>query len=227
MQSGGFSDQLSRLTRYNGENPEETLEYQGIQLTQFSSIETFRENYKDVLKHLYATVYSRFADLHESEHIISANKILQDKLWPADLDSLASFGIPEVKYLCDFYEELLGKHGISKQEVYEDWSDFKMFWQSNLRHLSGNSLWKCVLKNYRSNFPHLCHIINILRVFPVSNAKVERAFSTMKRVKTDSRNRLSTKTLDNLLRISINSTSLSDFLPENAAEIFFQKKTQT
>lgn len=224
MQSGNFSDQLSKLAHYNNENTEETLEFQGIPLTQCSSIETFKGNYKDVLKHLYDTVYSRFADLHESELIISANKILQDKLWPTDLKSLELFGIVEITYLCDYYKELMEKHRIFRQDIYEDWSHFKMFWQSNLRHLSGDSLWKCVSKNYKSNFANLCHIINILRVFPVSNAKVERAFSTMKRVKNDLRNRLRTTTLDNLLRISINSTSLSNFSPQSAAELFFSKK---
>lgn len=52
-------------------------------------------------------------------------------------------------------------------------------------------------------YPNLCKLAQICLVLPLSTADCERAFSTMKRVKTPLRNRLNTKTLDSLMRIRI------------------------
>ena len=58
-------------------------------------------------------------------------------------------------------------------------------------------------------------------VFPVSNAKVERGFSTMKRVKTDWRCSLGETVLDTIMRISIEGPELSKFDPQKAVESYF------
>ena len=48
-------------------------------------------------------------------------------------------------------------------------------------------------------------------VLPVSTVDCERCFSVMKRVKTTLRNRISTTTLDSLLRIRIEGPESADF----------------
>ena len=53
-------------------------------------------------------------------------------------------------------------------------------------------------------------------VFPISNAKVERGFSAMRRIKTDWRSSLGEDTLDSLMRISIDGPSLEHFDPKPA-----------
>ncbi len=53
----------------------------------------------------------------------------------------------------------------------------------------------------------LCHAV----ILPVSTTDCERCFSTMKRVKTDLRNRMSTQTLDRLLRIRTEGPEIADF----------------
>ena len=50
-------------------------------------------------------------------------------------------------------------------------------------------------------FPNVIKVINLLRVFPVSNAIVERCFSTMTKVKTDWCNRLGQEEVECLIRI--------------------------
>ena len=49
---------------------------------------------------------------------------------------------------------------------------------------------------------------------PFTNAKLERVFSGMNRVKTDRRSSLSTHCLDVLLRISEDGPSLEEFNPD-------------
>ena len=52
-------------------------------------------------------------------------------------------------------------------------------------------------------FPNFSTIASIARVLPVSTAECERCFSLMKRIKSVSRNRMETNTLDKLMRISV------------------------
>ena len=51
----------------------------------------------------------------------------------------------------------------------------------------------------------------MLLVLPVCTADCERCFSTMKRIKTDLRNRMNAATLDTLLRIRIEGRDLIQF----------------
>ena len=73
--------------------------------------------------------------------------------------------------------------------------------------------------------PNLATLVELLLVFPVSNATVERGFSAMKRIKSDWRNRLNEETLDNLMRISIEGPPLSGFDPQVAVDFFCNTKT--
>ena len=63
--------------------------------------------------------------------------------------------------------------------------------------------------------------IEILLLLPVSNAKVERGFSSMRRIKTDRRSQLGERTLDNLMRISVDGPAVSDFSSDVAVKRFF------
>ncbi|XP_078679314.1 uncharacterized protein LOC144914964 [Branchiostoma floridae x Branchiostoma belcheri] len=57
-------------------------------------------------------------------------------------------------------------------------------------------------------------------------ADCERAFSTLKRVKTRLRSRLKTSTLNNLLKISIDGPHIDDFNFEEAATVWGDAKPQ-
>ncbi|KAJ8885361.1 hypothetical protein PR048_011558 [Dryococelus australis] len=138
-----------------------------------------------LLHNCHNAVYNRFSDLHNA-----AVKILHVKIWPTDENQLSLFCVEEIKLLSQHYQLLLEKSGIT-EEGYA-WADFKILWHHNLKHLSANELWKFVCKAYSSHFPNLCHIPNILGALTVSNAGVQRAVPTMKRVKTDYRNCLHT-----------------------------------
>ena len=78
-----------------------------------------------------------------------------------------------------------------------------------------------LLRCHRKQFPNLASLIEILLLLPVSNAKVERGFSSMHSIKTEWRSRLGERTLDNLMRISIDGPAVSDFSSDIAVERFF------
>ena len=61
---------------------------------------------------------------------------------------------------------------------------------------------------------------------PFSNAKLERMFSTMGRVKTDWRNQISRDQLEANLRISQEGNSIDGFCPDGAIEAWFNAKVR-
>ena len=69
-------------------------------------------------------------------------------------------------------------------------------------------------------------IFELLLICPFTNAKLERMFSRMNRVKTDWRNRLSRDRLDNLLRIGEEGCSIGDFNPDPYIDQWFSDKVR-
>ena len=63
-------------------------------------------------------------------------------------------------------------------------------------------------------------LVELLFTIPISNAKVERLFSLMKRVKRDSRASLNESTLNSLIRISAEGPSLDEFDPNPAIQLW-------
>lgn len=62
-------------------------------------------------------------------------------------------------------------------------------------------------------------LVELQLSIPISNAKVERMFSLMNRVKTDSRAALSEHTLKNLIRIRMEGPPLEEFDPTPAIQL--------
>ena len=60
-------------------------------------------------------------------------------------------------------------------------------------------------------FPELLKLAVLCLVTPLSTATCERGFTTQNRIKTKLRNRLQSKRLDILLRISEEGPNISDF----------------
>ena len=62
-----------------------------------------------------------------------------------------------------------------------------------------------------------------MRVFPFSNALVERCISTMNKIKSDWRSNLVILTVDVLLRIKKMESEIDTFSPKKSVELFFAK----
>ena len=90
--------------------------------------------------------------------------------------------------------------------------------------MSKDILWKHFKKNYIDQYSSLDSIIDIFRLLPITNAKVERSCSAVKQIKTDNRNQLSTEMLNNLMTISLEGLVLPNFNSEKAVAKFFDEK---
>ena len=77
-----------------------------------------------------------------------------------------------------------------------------------------------------SLYPILSKLASIVLTLPVSTAHVERGFSTMKRIKTDSRNRLKMETLNKLIRLSSEGPPLELFDYDVAVDVWASKSNR-
>ena len=139
---------------------------------------------------------NRFDDL-QSSSVMKGVKILDVSAWPSDYSS-DSFGLEEISGVIEHFKPLILKHDIVVTSIIDDWRAFKTYWAS-AKQIKGTNIWALLLRCHRKQFPNLASLIDILLLLPVSNAKVERSFSSMRRIKTDWRSRLGERTLDNLM----------------------------
>ena len=65
-------------------------------------------------------------------------------------------------------------------------------------------------------YPLISDLLARISVLPATSADVERVFSTLKRMKTPIRNRLTTSTLDSVICISIDGLPIEDWNPTSA-----------
>ncbi|KAJ8349403.1 hypothetical protein SKAU_G00245330 [Synaphobranchus kaupii] len=93
-----------------------------------------------------------------------------------------------------------------------EWPSAKVLIKSPPQGLQRNAWQDFFLDDeWRSSFPNLLLIVELILVLPLSTALVERGFSAMKRTKTYWRSNLSVHTLTRLLFISLEGPDMEHF----------------
>ena len=160
-----------------------------------ATVQKFRRDMVVIAGKVEDCIISRFRDLGNNLKL-SCLKLLNCQVWPRDPNDLLTFGNDTLQVFTDEFSEhgeLLVVNSVEADELIQEFAKLKVFWLANLWHLPQEELWPLVLKDYASAYPNLINVWQIiLLVIPVSNAIVERGFSTMGCVKTYYRNRLST-----------------------------------
>ena len=75
------------------------------------------------------------------------------------------------------------------------------------------------IHDVKEDCSNVLHLIELMLISPFTNAKVERLFSRMSRVKTDLRNRLRRNCLDVCLRIKKEGVTVNAFNPDPVMEL--------
>ena len=163
----------------------------------------FKNSRFTLVDKLSACLKDRFDDL-ETMDTMKGVRLLNFKSWPKDASAFETFGDLEILLLMNHFRLLLEKNKVSFSAISTEWSAFKHYSAQNLQE----NIWPLLLAHYREKFPNLAHLIEILLVFPVSNAKVERGFSMMRWINIDWKSRLAEETLDHLMRVSIDGPSI-------------------
>ena len=189
----------SHLTYYNKFRSEVTFNaadnsyvYQERKLKNFEASErTVREIYRTTIAALSDAISGRFESLSSCPVFRNLVAIVDCTKWPTDLTQLQSYGDSNMTELIEHFMPLLEKNSCEVAEISAEWDTLK----NRLRplfHSSYLDVWSGVFTSseFQEDCANVLHIIELLLITPFSNAKLERMFSTMGRVKTDWRNRL-------------------------------------
>ena len=129
--------------------------------------------------------------------------------------ALVQYGVAEIQRLVAQFRPLLGN--CDTDSALREWTDLKAYIVRNQHFVGIHPL--AVFQRISAEDQNTGHYKNILQIihltslFPLSNASCERGFSTMKRIKSDWRNRLNNDTLNILMRIDMNNKKLQEFEP--------------
>ena len=122
-------------------------------------------------------------------------------------DNSAFYGNDEILYLAEYFK-------MNVDETLQEWDILK----SSVENLDSKDIagpasmirTLSLVKNITGNYcPHVEKLCVTAAVLPISSAEVERVFSDVNRTKTEIRNRLSVKSVHNLLMIHRNDKYLS------------------
>ena len=214
----------------NHDIDDDSYAYQGIKLKNFEVSEsTVAEMYRSTTIAISNSVSARFENLSDCPVFKNLVEVLDCSKWPADDTRLRSFGDSNVMELTKHFKPLLEKNNCDIAEISVEWDMLKNR-LSHLVHPNCNYLdvWSSVFtsQEFRKDCANALHIIELLLITPFSNAKLERMFSTMKRVKTDWRNRLGRERLEASLRISQESLAVEEYCPDIAIDLWFNAKVR-
>ena len=135
-------------------------------------------------------------------------------------NNFENFGDVKLQILVDHFREILLKKNCKIGLLNAEWQVLKSFMVpliKNNKAFPCLDIWKQTFTNseLKSECKDVLHLLEILFVMTFTNAKLERIFSQMLRVKFDWRNRLTRDHLDSLLQINEEGESLKKFNTES------------
>ena len=191
---------------------------------------------------LIENINRRFTD--EAVKILSATSVFDPTKFPTEEALILAHGLEEIRILADFYgnDATVEYEGtiytssplLDRDKLLSEWNTFKRALiqeKKSIMQTTRNSQpsLQDILQSmqeyeaYKSIFPQMFSLMNILLAIPMSTATVERSFSQMKLVKNRLRNRLSDVSLPQLMRIAIEGPELRDINFEEILDIFAQQ----
>ena len=127
------------------------------------------------------------------------------------------------------YEQLLTQNGCYIFQIPMEWNRLKSYpipilkSQSKVDYLE---VWKGIFKNKGvvRECTNMLHVVKILLITPFANAKLERVFSQMNQIKTDSRTHLGLERIDTQMCISKEGASIVEFKPDPFIQNWYKDK---
>ncbi|XP_070559090.1 zinc finger protein 862-like isoform X2 [Ptychodera flava] len=162
----------------------------------------------------------------KSTEIIQAGRIFDLKDWPRDRLDLANYGHDQIRLLSGHFRIILERNECDVTELQNEWMHVKAHFGQRLRNNPGTNQpyqINTLLAEQNPRLTNILKLIEIVLVLPTSTAICERGFSTLKRIKSDWRSRLTTAMMNHLLWISIEAPSLQEYNAERAVHLWWSK----
>ena len=213
---------LSKIKVVNGQ-----FFYQNVELLLFERQKVFVEGKKnEYTEKIRQCLTDRLEQEDEGQEIINAVvQILDCEGWKGDNE----FADDAIIAVYDKFEVPLKSAGLSANvpDVLIQWHGIVDFAVETIGVIGQPYLitWRKIFSAPRSKgWKDALILIELLFTIPVSNAKLERMFSKLKRVKTNFRCSLSLQRLENILRIMEEGPAWEEYDPLPATELWHSAK---
>ena len=189
-----------------------------------AAMERVRHNKQAVVNATAAHLQRRFSSFSE-DPIFRSMSVFDFKNWPMGLEPLQNYGNGQLRALVTHFEELLERNNCNTDAVPLEWNELKLY----VARLVGAEpavsyldLWQRVIRQNEERFQNIALLVKIVLLIPVHTSEVERGFSLMNRVKQDWRARLTSPTLNELMRVRLLGPSCEEFDPMRAIRLWWQ-----
>ncbi|CAB3989418.1 zinc finger 862-like [Paramuricea clavata] len=176
---------------------EDRLSYQDVVLTNYArALNGAAGQRQEWMDAIVLCLSNRFKDLQEAPVYKHLCPILDTQSWPGEEVNLISYGDESVTRLVDHFAQLLKQNGcdVSRDTMLAEWSALKLLISETYgKAIPYLDVWAAILSSPagKEQFSNILNIVELLLITPISNAVVERMFSTMARMKPHLRNRMS------------------------------------
>lgn len=149
-------------------------------------------------------------------------KIFCPSMIPNEIDASLTYGVREIVGLCELFkfddcDQLLKDWAVLLESIIES-HDFCIFKNKNTETYT---FWSHFLNEMGIKWTEgTQELIHTILVLPIGSAEAERGFSIMNHVKSDRRNRLSPKVLEDIMRVRMNT---NDDIEKFAARKYAQQ----
>ncbi|XP_056450414.1 uncharacterized protein LOC130385760 isoform X1 [Gadus chalcogrammus] len=164
-----------------------------------------RQEFASVQRQFIDNLVENMEERFPQTELLAAFGVLDPGCLPNSMTG--DYGWEEMNQLSTFYSD--GHSPIDREELRDEWISFRQHLGSYRQKtpkvmcqvLSANPTLAC-------QYPNIASLYARMVVIPVHTADCERAFSTLKRVKTRLRSTMTNATLNHLLRISIEGPAI-------------------
>ena len=214
-------DFLSKVKEDDGE-----YSYQGVKLRNFETAKSSIMKEKNQFAGLVRDCMTeRLTREEESKKLVEyIVKILDCERWGKEEEDFADDIIYE---LVDQFETPLKKAGVncSAPDIIDQWRELVRYAKEtiDIHGISYMKTWRKLFSSPRcANWKAVLTLIELLFTLPISNAKLERIFSKMKRVVTADRASLKEARLDDILRVMEEGSSWEVYDPIGAISLWWE-----
>ena len=127
----------------------------------------------------------------------------------------SKYGETNVQELGRHYGQLQGDSPlIDSEQLMEEWSDLSVYMSLHCSSKTMKEMLQILAKHgstLSTVYPNFTKLAQVCMTLPISTADCERAFSTMRRIKSRLRSQMSNITLNHCMRVPIEGPPLEDF----------------
>ena len=212
------------------EKKDDSYFYQGIKFVRYEAAkQSVSNHYEFTIASITDSIKNRFEELSSLPLFKNLVSLLDVSSWPKEL---SDFGSAKIESLKAHFSQLLSNNSCDIGEIQCEWMTLKTYVipiQNNSPKVKYLGIWERVFSNENiiEECQNVLHIFEILPITSFSNAKLERMFSRMLRIKNNWCNRLSHDPLCATLMICEEGLDIEKFNPDVTISEWYDTKVPT